>query len=1293
MAQQIVQSLQDEGTQSLKLDFSMKYVLGYRSDFKNNIFQYTMNDQNRIIYPAGNTIVISNNENKQQFINCIPGTKGITCMTLSPSKRLLAWSEDCDSGIIVVFDLIKLDKLEKAKNQNYQEPSDKDKLDKQAEKDRRDRFEKEKREKIDKLQKEVKRIITTLDCKSRHYVALDFNKINEKRIVALSCAPDWQLIYFQLDKQKTVIINQVPLKVGDNMRYTHCFFHPKEEDFIVAIGTGAIKPYKLGADGQFKQKDPPFVKKESKDQAHSPNYLSYCILQDGYMVIGTDMGEILLFQPSCEFKTILASSPKNEQFAIQCIQPYSKGFLVGGKECTILFYEKDVDLKNPYKLCSKKIQFRDMKAMITSLLLTPNEEKLIVGVDSGQLLQVPFTSDSMQLNEENSKCEPLFMPFHSDKITGLDVCIRKSLVATCSVDKTVRIWNYSDNQLENSKEFEEEAYAVAFHPSGFHIIVAFTEKIRLMNIFENDLISFKELSVKNCREIQFSNGGHFFAITNVSMVQVFQFYTGENPSNLVFRGSGKVRTIFWEEDDQGFYTGSTDGLVIYWRVDDNGPQKTQIAQFNNLIITSITGLYNPDTTTQGLERILFVSGVSSSQENEGEKCVYKLVISCRQDKEGREITDNTLKKIYYVSQPEQKIFTGTNVSQIAISHSKKLFFFATEDRPGAIRITKYPFTNEIMEIQSHFGPITRMRISFKDNYIFTAGEDGALIIYENKEKEYQVKIENESVEAAAEEFLIPRDQYNDQKREIEKLKRQLNEERMKQEQQIKEKMKDRDDKINQLENQQKDSDNRDLNKYQLLEREKNEMIESYEEKKRMMKLQHENNKRTIENEYKKKIALEMSRNEELAREKEKEEKRFQSEIQQYQEEHLRQMEEKRRHYEEQLAIEKQLYNDLHLKREELAYKFDQKRNKLEMEAEELIDQLKEENESKMQVLFKNLEKAEIKKMDRRNDYDTEAQKLEEQKSKLKGTMEDITSIQETNKMLQKEKESHAKEIDEREKTIRDKGRRIYELKKKTQELEKFKFVLDYKIKELKRDIGPKEEEIAKMKEQIANMNSEILHFKRTNANLKLIVTDLRLRQEGMKKEIEDQSKVIQQNNQYIKAFEQDMSDCHQHIADYKKLKQKVLNLYNQYVQGDDSKKKRLENNDQQKEIMKERAHLETSVNNLKIKHDKNQSVHKSDTTIIMKHNTFLIFEINHLKREKKKILEDKAKMLMQATQKKKQDGTSRVDIDSLEKEIQKNEDEKRKLKEDIEKLRQYNDQIKNQLRQQIQNQQDDDEDN
>jgi hypothetical protein len=43
----------------------------------------------------------------------------------------------------------------------------------------------------------------------------------------------------------------------------------------------------------------------------------------------------------------------------------------------------------------------------------------------------------------------------------------------------------------------------------------------------------------------------------------------------------------------------------------------------------------------------------------------------------------------------------------------------------------------------------------------------------------------------------------------------------------------------------------------------------------------------------------------------------------------------------------------------------------------------------------------------------------------------------------------------------------------SQELEKFKFVLDYKIKELKKQIEPREEEIAEMKGQIKEMDGEL----------------------------------------------------------------------------------------------------------------------------------------------------------------------------------------------------------------------------
>ena len=38
--------------------------------------------------------------------------------------------------------------------------------------------------------------------------------------------------------------------------------------------------------------------------------------------------------------------------------------------------------------------------------------------------------------------ELLSQAFHRGVITGMDVCIRKPLIATCGLDRSVRIWNY-----------------------------------------------------------------------------------------------------------------------------------------------------------------------------------------------------------------------------------------------------------------------------------------------------------------------------------------------------------------------------------------------------------------------------------------------------------------------------------------------------------------------------------------------------------------------------------------------------------------------------------------------------------------------------------------------------------------------------------------------------------------------------------------------------------------------------------------------------------------------------------
>jgi chromosome segregation ATPase len=217
-------------------------------------------------------------------------------------------------------------------------------------------------------------------------------------------------------------------------------------------------------------------------------------------------------------------------------------------------------------------------------------------------------------------------------------------------------------------------------------------------------------------------------------------------------------------------------------------------------------------------------------------------------------------------------------------------------------------------------------------------------------------------------------------------------------------------------------------------------------------------------------------------------------------------------------------------------------------------------------------------------------KIEEEKAKIREILNGIQKINEANQTLEKERKAQEREIEERKTTIEDKSNKVYELKKKTQELEKFKFVLDYKIKELKREIGPREEEIAKMNEQLSNMYAEVMHFKRTNDNLRLIVADLHLRQKGMQKEIESQALKVGENNAYIRSFETDLAKCYKERANDKELKDNVLNLYRKYVQNES---KKFEGNvDKQKEFINQRAYLETCVKSLKDKFQKNMDIHQ-----------------------------------------------------------------------------------------------------
>jgi hypothetical protein len=71
------------------------------------------------------------------------------------------------------------------------------------------------------------------------------------------------------------------------------------------------------------------------------------MLDTGRLLVCTENGEIMLLENSGEYLSFIPTSPMGG-VRIQCVVPYSKGFLIGGDSGEIIIYERSEDPKHPY---------------------------------------------------------------------------------------------------------------------------------------------------------------------------------------------------------------------------------------------------------------------------------------------------------------------------------------------------------------------------------------------------------------------------------------------------------------------------------------------------------------------------------------------------------------------------------------------------------------------------------------------------------------------------------------------------------------------------------------------------------------------------------------------------------------------------------------------------------------------------------------------------------------------------------------------------------------------------------
>lgn len=1070
----------------------------------------------------------------------------MTALTVSPNRRYVAIAEKGEKPVITIYDLHSLRKRKVLSSSEF--------------------------------------------VKSNEYVSLAFSP-DSKYLVAQSGKPDYTLLYWTWEKSKVMAVQKTS-NPNTNAPVYQVSFNPQDNTQLCVVGNGIFKHFRYH-EGALK----PFLNFQ-KMEAH--NYLCHAWVSDERVVVGTDTGHLFLFEQGeakNEFNPVQHKDEKKtgdddaDSLAtiipqVTAIVAYSKGFACACGPGTVHLYEKTDDKEYFKKTREIKIPpdsnsadpTSAQKQIITCLTVSPSEETLVASTNHSQLYYITLPSADLGRSDgDQIYFETLAQSFHNGQVLGLDVCIRKPLIATCSSDKSVRIWNYETCNLELYREFPEEALSIALHPSGLYILVGFSDKLRLMNLLIDDIRTFKEFPMRTCKECAFSNGGHLFAAVTSNIIQIFSTTTFESVSNLKGH-SGRVKAITWFPDDSKIVSCGMDGAVYEWDP------------------------YSGKRTGDCVLKSCSYYGVATSPDG-------KNTFAVGSDKTLKEIT---LAEANILRQVETQ---ETILSSISMSHSGRMLFCGTTK--GTLWSMKFPLNvpGEWTEHQGHGAAITKMKISYDDQYLITVAEDASIILWKIQDKDGR-GLKRDKDFGWAEEILITKSDLEEKNTMMADLKTRVEELKSENEYQLRLKDMSYNDKIKELTEKFIQEMEALKTKNQVLKTEKDKEEMKHEEEMQEIMEKHAKETQDMESANNQKLMLEYEKFQEM-----------QSKMMKMQEEYERQLIEK----------EESKQRDMERQTEYYETKLQEMTAKLEQANDESREQNKEYEETKKQIE----EDSDREILDIKNNYEIQLRREREENIKLKGETgimkkkfisqqreiddhkeeinrfkSEVSKLNGEKEKMKKDIQGLRKEIVERDDTIQDKEKRIYDLKKKNQELEKFKFVLDYKIKELKKQIEPRENDIKQMKDQIQEMESELERFHKQNTQLELSIKELTQKLKATDKEMHLEREKVHDIKAKLKQFKTDLHNCVGYIQDPKMLKETIKALYAKHVRDDITESASVDA-DIQKEYSRQREHLERSVASLRKKLAKDSEIHRADNVRIMQENVSLIKEINDLRRELK----------------------------------------------------------------------------
>lgn len=1004
--------------------------------------------------------------------------------------------------------------------------------------------------------------------------------------------PEWNLVLWNIEKSVKVI-GSVKISLSDDNPVHQVSFCPWDNNVIIVIGKGLVRIFRI-TEGQLR----PVSVNTRRDQA---NFISHTWLWDDKLLLGTEGGEILLLE-SLEFRAVVnpqsvesADAPNSPIFSLSAT---AKGFVAGTVDGQIWSYSAEEDTKEQYKR-EETYSLPKTDGAIVCIAVTA-DDSLMCAVDSQQLYHFTVANANVSKDGASNAFDYLFTGFHRNNkitgeaaITGIDVALWKPIAVTCGKDFSVRVWNISDRRIETTKFFSEEPTNITIHPSGLYVAIAFSDKVRLASILLDDIATTKEFNIRGSQEIKFSRGGMYLAAVNGANVQIFNTYTGALVSTL--RGhTAKVRSIVWQNFDSKLITIGQEGTVFFW--DASTGRRNEECSFSGVV---------PITTGTAL-----IDGAKAYTVS-NEKILKEIPIKKFDETATKQPKDLQLDRY---------------VSHVLIDDASKILFLGSgegDDEPGSvISILTVPTLASSYEVTPlHSSAITAMCLSKDGNFLFTGDSSGCLIISEIEKGKGVLDKAREGINASdfVDEILIRKSDLDDRRARADELSLRVEELTLNNDHQLRLKNLEHKDKIESITEKFTVQLDAEKQAYAAFAAEKVRSEAEFRKQVTELDERHERELTNVENRYKSKLAIESSRYQQLANEIEESHKKWNMENAALVESHQGYLARLSEEYETKLHEEHAAQRQLNREKSDHQAQYDLARGNVEVDGDTEIDEmktrfenrLKQEEETSIALMADH---AIMKKNLQMLNKDSEGQKEE-----IKRLRDKEVRLIDTIRSLEKDIQSHKKEIREREETITDKEKRIFDLKKKNQELEKFRFVLDYKIKELKLQIAPRENEILIMQRQIEDMDLELEQYHKSNLALNLMIGELKLKLEGLRKELLSQTGRVDVNAKLLERFMRDLQEAWAHRADQSVLKSRVVNLYRVYVQEHVASSAtgggRSEEAGPQKQYNRDREQMERSIDALRKSLRTDAQMHKRDLSKMMRENVMLTKEMNDLRKD------------------------------------------------------------------------------